>query len=135
LILSDYQSLHLYYPFNTKIHFVNTFFIDSEFFIFAKLQPINVSVFQNTIIRKACPHILHRVVVWDKVKERGIARPSNHLEFGAATIPAIYKARRQIQLFLKALKQTIKVRTFVKTTENALYIQTLTALIAILFAK
>jgi IS4 transposase len=43
---------------------------------------------------------------------------TNHLEFGATTISAIYKDRWQIELFFKALKQNLKVKTFVGTTEN-----------------
>ena len=39
------------------------------------------------------------------------------------------------QLFFKALKQNLKVKTFVGTNENALYIQIWTALIAILLIK
>ena len=39
------------------------------------------------------------------------------------------------QLFFKALKQNLKVKTFVGTSENALYIQIWTALIAMLLIK
>jgi hypothetical protein len=38
-------------------------------------------------------------------------------------------------LFFKALKQNLKVKTFVGTSENALYIQIWTALIAMLLIK
>ena len=48
---------------------------------------------------------------------------------------AIYKDRWQIELFFKALKQNLKVKTFVGTSENALYIQIWTALIAMLLIK
>ena len=60
---------------------------------------------------------------------------TNHLEFGSSTLSAIYKDRWQIELFFKALKQNLKVKTFVGTTENALYIQIWTALIAMLLIK
>ena len=60
---------------------------------------------------------------------------TNHLEFGATTISQIYKDRWQIELFFKALKQNLKVKTFVGTSENALYIQIWTALIAMLLVK
>lgn len=60
---------------------------------------------------------------------------TNHLFFGASTIAAIYKDRWQIELFFKALKQNLKVKTFVGTSENALYIQIWTALIALLLIK
>jgi IS4 transposase len=85
--------------------------------------------------QKHCPYLLRRVVVWDKDKERELVLLTNHLAFGATTISAIYKDRWQIELFFKALKQNLKVKTFVGTTENALYIQIWTALIAMLLIK
>ena len=57
------------------------------------------------------------------------------MTFGATTISAIYKDRWQIELFFKALKQNLKVKTFVGASENALYIQIWTALIAMLLIK
>jgi hypothetical protein len=104
--------------------------------------PITGDVLSDQLIRfngyyaqKNCPHILRRVVVWDKENEREIVLLTNHLKFGANTIAAIYKDRWQIELFFKALKQNLKVKTFVGTTENALYIQIWTALIAMLLIK
>jgi hypothetical protein len=84
---------------------------------------------------KNCPHLLRRVVVWDAKREREIVLLTNHLEFGATTIAAIYKDRWQIELFFKALKQNLKVKTFVGTSENALRIQIWTALIALLLLR
>jgi IS4 transposase len=73
--------------------------------------------------------------VWDKEQDREIVLLTNHLKFGATTISAIYKDRWQIELFFKALKQNLKVKTFVGTSENALFIQIWTALIAMLLIK
>jgi hypothetical protein len=107
-----------------------------------KLIPITGNVLSDQMIRftgfyaqKNCPHILRRVVAWDSENEREIVLLTNHLKFGANTISAIYKDRWQIELFFKALKQNLKVKTFVGTTENALYIQIWTALISMLLIK
>ncbi|MBN1903909.1 MAG: transposase [Deltaproteobacteria bacterium] len=54
---------------------------------------------------------------------------TNHLEFGATTISAIYKDQWQIELFFKALKQNLRVKTFVGKSGNALYIQIWTAVV------
>ena len=43
--------------------------------------------------------------------------------------------RWQIELFFKALKQNLKIKTFVGTSANALKVQVWTALIAILLLK
>jgi hypothetical protein len=85
--------------------------------------------------RKKCPHTLRKVIVWDKEQDREIVLLTNHLKFGATTISAIYKDRWQIELFFKALKQNLRVKTFVGTSENALFIQIWTALIAMLLIK
>ncbi|MDQ2841961.1 MAG: IS4 family transposase [Acidobacteriota bacterium] len=82
-----------------------------------------------------CPGVLRRVVVWDAVNEREIVLLTNLLEFGSTTIAAIYKDRWAIELFFKALKQNLKVKSFVGTSENALRIQIWTALIAMLLLK
>ena len=106
------------------------------------LIPITGNVLRDQLIRfsgfyaqENCPHTLRRVVVWDSENEREIVLLTNHLKFGANTISAIYKDRWQIELFFKALKQNLKIKTFVGTTENALAIQIWTALIAILLIK
>lgn len=82
-----------------------------------------------------CSCLLRRVVVWDAVNERAIVLLTSLLAFGSTTIAAIYKDRWEIELFFKALKQNLKVKSFVGTSENALRIQIWTALIAILLLK
>jgi hypothetical protein len=85
--------------------------------------------------QRDCPSPLRRVTVWDAVNQREIVLLTNLQEFGTTTIAAIYKDRWEIELFFKALKQNLKVKTFVGTSENALRIQIWTALIAILLLK
>lgn len=82
-----------------------------------------------------CPHILRRVVVWDEQNQRELVLLTNHLKFAASTIAAVYKEGWQIELFFKALKQNLRVKTFVGTSANALKIQIWTALIALLQLK
>jgi hypothetical protein len=48
-----------------------------------------------------CPGWLRRVVVWDADNEREIVLLTNLLDFGATTIAAIYKERRQVELFFE----------------------------------
>jgi len=91
--------------------------------------------FTSTQALQDCPHVLRRVVVWDEVNEREIVLLTNLLHFGPTTIAAIYKDRWEIELFFKALKQNLKVKSFVGTSRNALLIQIWTALIAILLLK
>ena len=82
-----------------------------------------------------CPHPLRRIEVYDPEKEEILVFLTNHPTLGATTIAAIYKDRWQIELFFKALKQNLKVKTFVGTSPNAVKIQIWTALIAMLILR
>ena len=81
------------------------------------------------------PEILRRIVVWDEKNQREIVLISNLFHLAASTVAGLYKERWQIELFFKALKQNLKVKTFVGTSPNAVRIQIWTALIAMLLTK
>jgi len=107
-----------------------------------RAPPRNRNILSDEIIRLTgtnaqakCPHLLRRIVVWDEDNQREIVLLTNHLDFGATTIAEIYRERRQIELFFKALKQNLRVKTFVGVSENAVRIQIWTALIAMLLLK
>jgi len=125
------------------IYFVTRMKRSTSYRVLMSLDPPkNSNVLSDEVIqldgpgaRKRCPYLLRRLVVWDSENEREIALLTNHQDFGATTIAAIYKDRWEIELFFKALKQNLKVKTFVGTSENALHIQIWTALIAILLLK
>lgn len=85
--------------------------------------------------REKCHHRLRRVVVWDERNQRELALISNQLTLSATTIGNIYKERWQIEIFFKAIKQNLKIKTFVGTSSNAVHIQIWTALIAMLLVK
>lgn len=76
-----------------------------------------------------------RVEIWNEEKQELISFLTNRLDLAAETIAAIYKDRWQIELFFKALKQNLRIKTFVGTSANAVRIQIWTALIAILLIK
>lgn len=60
---------------------------------------------------------------------------TNDLEAPAAEIAALYKQRWQIELFFKWIKQNLKIRHFLGTSENAVRIQIFVALIAYLLLR
>ena len=78
---------------------------------------------------------LRRIEVWDEEHQHTLVFLTNHRRFAASTIAQIYKSRWQIELFFKALKQNLRIKTFVGTSENALQIQIWTALNAKLVLK
>jgi hypothetical protein len=126
-----------------KIYFVTRLKDNARYEVLAEGPvPANRNIRADALIRftgdkaqQDCPYPLRRVVVWDAVGDREIVLLTNLMEFGSTTIAAIYKDRWEIELFFKALKQNLKVKSFVGTSENALRIQIWTALIAILLLK
>lgn len=79
--------------------------------------------------------LLRRIEVWVEEKQSTMVFITNNMKLAARTIARIYKERWQIELFFKALKQGLKIKTFVGTSENAVQIQIWTALIAMLILK
>ena len=65
--------------------------------------------------RTSDAYFFRLVEVWNPAKQEAIVFLTNHLEFGATTIAAIYKDRWQVELFFKALKQNLKIKTFLST--------------------
>jgi Domain of unknown function (DUF4372)/Transposase DDE domain len=78
---------------------------------------------------------IRRVVVRDPETGKKFEFLTNQLGFAASTIAKIYRDRWQIETFFKALKQSLRVKTFVGTSANALKTQIWTALIAMLILK
>jgi hypothetical protein len=104
--------------------------------------PKNSNVLKDQLIRlnpitagAPCREDLRLVTVWDERNQCEVQLLTNQMKFAATTIAAIYRERWQIELFFKALKQNLKIKTFVGTSANAVRIQIWTALIAILLLK
>jgi IS4 transposase len=90
--------------------------------------------FRGPVTQKKSPGVLRRVVARTAEGKR-LEFLTNHLTLGASTVARISKDRWQIELFFKALKQHLRVKTFVGTSANALHTQIWTALIALLVLK
>ncbi|MDP1983973.1 MAG: IS4 family transposase [Sulfuritalea sp.] len=82
-----------------------------------------------------CPHLLRRVEAIREDTGGTLVFITNHRGLGASTIAAIYKDRWQIELFFKAIKQNLKIKTFVGTSANAVKTQLWTALISMLLLR
>lgn len=53
---------------------------------------------------------------------------TNHFRLSAHTIADIYKERWRIKIFFREIKQNLRIKSFVGNTENAVLIQSYTAL-------
>jgi len=125
-----------------KVHFVTRLKDSAEYGV-VEQRPVSedgktlrdeviVLTSQQEVGPEAC---LRRIEVWVEGRKETMVFVTNHMKLAASTIAAIYKERWQIELFFKALKQSLKVKTFVGSTENAVQTQIWTALIAMLLVK
>ena len=78
---------------------------------------------------------LRRIEVWLEDKQEMLVLVTNHRKLAAGTIAAIYRERWRIETFFKSLKQLLKIKTFVGTSENAVLTQIWTALISMLLLR
>lgn len=85
--------------------------------------------------RNKYPKKLRRVVVWDEKNKQVIELITNQFTWTANTIGELYKARWEIELFFKEIKQHLRIKTFLGTSANAVLIQIWTAMITILLLK
>lgn len=81
---------------------------------------------------KKLPFKLRRVVSQDPQTKQTIVILTNQMTWSSKTISLIYKDRWQIEIFFKALKQQLKVKSFVGNSKNALLSQLWAAMTAYL---
>ena len=79
--------------------------------------------------------LLRLVSVYKEDENKVIHIISNQLQWNARTIADLYKRRWDIELFFKALKQNLQVKTFIGTNENAVKSQIYVALICYLLLE
>ena len=80
-------------------------------------------------------HKLRLVHVYKEDENKVIAIITNQLDWEYNTIAELYKKRWDIELFFKALKQNLQVKTFWGTSENAVKSQIFIALISYLLLE
>ena len=76
-----------------------------------------------------------RIAVYDAKNNVTIELITNNLIWTASTIAELYRRRWDIEIFFKELKNHLKIKSFVGTTENAVMIQIWTALISYLMLR
>jgi IS4 transposase len=83
-------------------------------------------------LKKLYPKRVRRISFRDEIKGRTLVFITNNFDLSAETIAALYKARWEIELFFKWIKQNLKVKTFYGTSPNAVKTQIWTAMIVYL---
>lgn len=87
------------------------------------------------VAAKKYPKQLRLVRIYDEVNEQWITVITNNTSWTAETVTNLYRGRWEIETFFKTIKQTLKIKTFLGTSENAVLIQVWTAMIAILLVR
>jgi hypothetical protein len=80
-------------------------------------------------------HNLRLVTVYRVEDNKVIHIITNNLDWTARTIADLYKKRWDIELFFKAMKQNLQIKTFLGTSENAVKSQIYVALICYLLLE
>jgi len=88
--------------------------------------------FTGQLTLKKCPIQLRRIGYRDTETGKHYVFLTNNFKLSAKTIADIYKARWQVELFFKWIKQNLKIKSFVGTSKNAVMTQIWIALCAYL---
>jgi hypothetical protein len=114
---------------NADIEIVESFLTNIKQDYILSDQHIRLTGFYTS---KKYPGKLRIVKVYDSENDQTLVLLTNHLSWTANTISQLYKARWDVEVFFKHLKQLFRVKTFVGTSPNAVRIQMWCSMIAIL---
>ncbi len=118
--------------------------------VFERVEELELSedtdqdILKDQIIRLASPkaektgmakHGLRLVSVYKEDENKVIEIITNQLDWSARTIADLYKKRWDIELFFKAMKQNLQIKTFLGTSENAVKSQIYVAMICYLLLE
>jgi len=73
--------------------------------------------------KQGYPDLLRRIRFVDEAHEHSLIFLTNHFSLPALKITEIYQARWQIELFFRWIKQNLRIRSFMGTSDNAVRIQ------------
>ncbi len=114
---------------NADVKVVQTFLTNEKQEHVLSDQDIELTGFYSA---QKYPDKLRIVKVYDKENDQTLILLTNNLSWTADTISQLYKARWDVEVFFKHLKQLFRIKTFVGTSENAVRIQMWCSMIAIL---
>jgi len=124
------------------IRFVGRMKTNAKYEVQQELHVAEGGVLKDQLIRlssvkakKECPVMLRRIRFKRKENGKELTFITNDLKRSASEIADLYKERWQIELFFKWIKQNLKIKRFIGTSENAVTIQIIIAMIAYLLLK
>ena len=87
------------------------------------LRSDHTVVFTSLASAKTYPDPIRRIRFYDQNQGRWFVFLTNNFALPALTITRLYKARWQVELFFKWIKQHLRIKAFYGTTENAIKTQ------------
>ena len=117
---------------NVNIEIAESFLVNGKDDHILSDQDIRLAGFYTS---EKYPDKLRIVKVYDQINDKVLVLLTNNLSWTADTISQLYKARWDVEVFFKQLKQLFRVKTFIGTSANAVRIQMWTSMIAILLLK
>lgn len=134
------------YKFLLKINKMKSFFVirtktNTKYRIIERKKKTDKRIKADWVVKVSSlkaeeyPEKLRVVRFYDIEKKKTYEYMTNNFKLSARTIANIYKARWDIELFFKWIKQNLKIKTFIGTSENAVKIQIWTAIIAYLLVE
>jgi putative transposase len=121
------------------IRFVSRMKSNAGFEVVEALPVSETGVLEDQLIRlssargrKECPTTLRRIRFMREEDGKVLTFIANDLKRTAGEIADLYKQRWQIELFFKWIKQNLKIKRFIGTSENAVRTQIIIAMIAYL---
>ena len=114
-----------------KIFFVTRLKINAKYRVISRRSVLkNKGLTSDQVIKltalkpaKECPIELRRIGYRDKETGKHYVFLTNNFKLSAKTIADIYKARWQVELFFKWVKQNLKIKSFIGTSKNAVMTQ------------
>lgn len=134
------------YKFFEKINKIRAFFVirtksNTKYKIVERNKKTHKSIKADWIVEVSSlkseeyPYRLRVIRYYDEEKKKIYEYITNNFKLSARSIADIYKARWDIELFFKWMKQNLKIKTFIGTSENAVKIQIWIAMVAYLLIE
>ena len=137
----DFEQYNMYN--NNNIRFVTRKKTNAKYAaIESRKTDVNKGIISDQIVEftgyqthKKYPHPLRIIRFFDSESEKELDFLTNDFDLDAITITEIYKARWEIELFFKTIKQNLKIKRFIGNSSNAVWTQVWIALIAYLLVS
>lgn len=134
---TDYKQYKVYT--NNDVRFVTRLKNNAQTRVVQQLKTHSPHVISDELVlftgfyaSRDYPHKIRKISYCDPETGKNLVFLTNDLNLDAQTVADIYKARWEIELFFKTIKQNLKIKRFFGNSQNAVWTQVWIAMIAYL---